>query len=224
MWTVQTIQDQIALEVDQSSSSPTEGGTDWDIRVGLMNRSLIDWRDSYDWDSLKKVHNGLVSVSGGASYVLPTDFNKLDGYPRITWDGTTTDNFPVIDPSKNQNYVDSDNFVNLFTNGRDGKVMYIHSNTLSSGASVQFTYWKSPVSLASASDVIEVPDPTFIVQRSLYYLYKGREDGRFPEAKLESEKILARMIENENTRGYAYADRRIPNELNEKYSFRIGEN
>jgi hypothetical protein len=221
-WTVLDCQTQIANEIDQSDSAPTQGGTDWNIRLNTLNRALIDWRDSSDWDALKKVHNGLVSISGGASYVLPTDFNKIDGFPKIIWDGATTNEFPVVDPSKNSTYTDSDKFVNLFTNDKDTKVMYIHSNTLSSGASVQFTYYKSPQSLASATNVIEVPDPTFLVQRALYYIYKGREDGRFPEAKTESDKILARMIENEASKGYAYQDRKISNELEDKFSFRVG--
>lgn len=220
--TVLDIQKWIAGEIDQSDSAPTEGDTDWNIRLNALNRSLIDWRDSNDWDSLKVVHNGLVSVSGGASYVLPANFNKIDGFPRIVWDGITTNEFPVVDPSRNGHFLDSDKFVNLFTNDRDTKVMYIHSGTLSSGASVQFTYYKSPQSLASAADIIEVPDPTYIVQRSLYYIYKGREDGRFPEAKVEADRILARMLENENSRGLAYQDRRVPNELDNKFSFRIG--
>lgn len=222
MTTVNDIQTWIAGEIDQSESPATEGGTDWDIRLGAMNRSLIDWANSNEWSALKKVHNGRVSVAGGASYVLPSDFAKLDSFPRITWDGTTMNEFPVVDPSKNTQYNDTDNFVNIFDNARDTKVMYIHSGTLASGASVQFTYWKSPQSLASAADVIEVPDPNFMVQRTLYYIYKGREDARFPEAKIESEKILARMIENENSRGIAYNDRRVPNWNEERYSFRIG--
>jgi hypothetical protein len=221
-YSVNDAQIAIANEVDQSATAPTVGGTDWTIRLSLMNRSLIDWRDSNDWESLKKVHNGRVSVAGGASYVLPTDFNKLDGFPLIVWDGTSVSQFPVIDPSKNSQHYDDDRFVNVFTNDRDTKVMYIHSGTLSSGASVQFTYWKSPMTLSSASDIIEVPDPTFIVQRALYYLYKGREDGRFPEAKVESEKIMARMIENESSRGIAYEDRSILTGNQSYNSFRIG--
>ena len=221
-YTVNDIQTWIANEIDQSESPATVGGTDWNIRMGAMNRSLIDWANSSEWSSLKKVHNGLISVSGGASYVLPTDFSKLDGFPRITWDGTTTDEFSAVNPSKNSIYNDSDRFVNIFVNSRDGKVMYIHSATLSSGASVQFTYWKSPQSLSTVSDIIEVPDPNFIVQRSLYYIYKGREDGRFPEAKVESDRVLARMIENENSQGLAYNDRRISNWNEERFNFRFG--
>lgn len=213
MYTLQDAQEQIASEMDQSPTAPTAGGTDWNIRKNALNRALIDWENSNDWDSLKVVYNGKVTVAGYATLSLPNNFKKLDGYPAIMWDGTRVDRFKVIDPSYNNQYYDTDLYVNVFDNAKDGKYLYIHANTLSSGASVQFTYYKSPQSLASATDIIEVPDPTYIVQRALYLIYKGREDGRFPEAKVEADKILARMIENEASRGIAYQDRSIPNSL-----------
>lgn len=209
-WTLQDCQEQIASEMDQSPNAPTAGGTDWNIRKNALNRALIDWENSNDWDSLKVVFNGKVTVAGFATLGLPADFKKLDGFPGIVWDGASFNEFQVVDPSTNSLYLDSDRYVNVFDNERDGKTMYIHANTLASGASVQFTYYKSPQSLASATDIVEVPDPTFIVQRALYLIYKGREDGRFPEAKVEADKILMRMIENESSRGFAYKDRSIP--------------
>lgn len=222
-WSLLDLQNQIASEIDQSPTAPTQGGTDWNIRANALNRSLFDWSESYDWRVLLKVHNGVVSTStGNASYALPTDFRKLDGFPRITWDGTNTASFTPIDATKNIQYVDTDKYVNILGNDRDNKVLYIHVPTLSSGASVQFTYWKSPQSLASATNLTECPDPTFLVQRSLYYLYKGREDGRFPEAKEESDRILSRMIENENTLGQAHNDNRVPNWNESRYGFKIG--
>lgn len=216
-WSLYEIQKQIASEVDQSDSPPSEGSLDWNTRLSAINRSLIDWSNSNEWSCLKAVHNGLVSVSGGASYVLPVDFAKIQSYPRIVSDGSTMYEFPVVDPSKNTIYNDTDKFVNILGNS----VMYIHAPTLSSGASVQFVYWKSPASLASGSQVSEIPDPTYLVQRSLYYIYKGAEDGRFPEAKVEADRILARMIENENSQGLAYVDRNIPDQLGQR-NFRIG--
>lgn len=220
-WSLYEIQKQVASEVDQSDSPPVEGTSDWNTRLSAINRSMIDWANSNEWEALKVVHNGLVSVSGGASYVLPTDFAKLESLPRIVSDGVGAYEFPAVNPSKNNLYNDTDKYVNILGNDRDTKVMYIHAPTLASGASVQFVYWKSPQSLASASQVTEIPDPTYLVQRALYYIYKGAEDGRFPEAKVESDKILARMIENENSQGLAYVDRNIPNQLNQR-NFVIG--
>lgn len=216
-YTLQDAQEQIASEMDQSPTAPTAGGTDWNIRKNALNRALIDWENSNDWDSLKVVYNSKVTIAGFATLGLPANFKKLDSLVGIVWDGNTYDRFPVIDPSLNNQYNSSDRFVNVFDNAKDGKALYIHSATLSSGASVQFTYYKSPQSLASATNIIEVPDPTYAIQRALYYIYKGREDGRFPEAKVEADRILARMIENEASRGLAYKDRSIP-----VGSFRIG--
>lgn len=218
-WTLLDLQNQIANEIDQSDTAPTQGSTDWNIRLNTLNRALLDWADSYDWEVLKKIHNGLISTStGNASYALPTDFKKLDGFPIVAGVLLTP-----VDPTKNQQYTDSDKYANILGSDRDSRVLYIHSgNTLSSGASVQFTYWKSPISLASATNLTECPDPTFLVQRSLYYIYKGREDGRFPEAKEEADRILSRMIEQENVLGQAHNDNRVPNWNESRYSFRIG--
>ena len=222
-WSLQDIQNQIAGEMDQSATAPTAGGTDWNIRLNAINRALIDWSVSNEWNALKVVHNGIISTStGNASYVLPTDFSKLESYPRIVSDGQAAYDFPVINPSKNNEHTDSEKFVNILGSNSGTKVMFIHTNALVSGASVQFIYWKSPATLSSATDISDCPDPTFLVQRALYLLYKGREDGRFPEAKVEADRILARMIENENSLGLAYEDRRVPNQLEEKYNFRIG--
>jgi hypothetical protein len=221
-WSLQDIENNIAGEMDQSATAPTAGGTDWNIRLNAINRSLIDWSNSNEWNCLKAVHNGIISTStGNASYVLPANFAKLESYPRIVSDGQSAYEFPVVNPSKNNIYTEADKFVNILGSDSGTKVMYIHA-PLVSGASVQFIYWKSAATLSSATQTTDCPDPTFLVQRALYYLYKGSEDGRFPEAKVEADRILARMIENENSLGLAYEDRRVPNELEEKYNFRIG--
>lgn len=221
MWTLLDAQQQIASEMDQSPTAPSQGGTDWTIRQNALNRALFDWENSNEWETLKVIYNSRVTAAGYATISLPVNFKKLDGFPKIMWDGSRSDNFPVIDPSNNYLHTNTDLYINLFDNARDGKNMYVHSPTLASGASIQFTYYKSPQSLATSTDIIEVPDPTYIVQRALYYIYKGREDGRFPEAKVEADRILARMIENEASHGLAYQDRSIPNDLANR-GFRIG--
>ena len=222
-WNLNDIQTQVAVELDQSNTPPEEGDADWNSRRSVINRALRDWAESYDWKSLLKVHNGIISTStGNASLSLPANFKKIDGFTRIVPDGSNTYDLPVVNPSKNRNYVDSDRFVNILGNDRDNKVMFIHAGTLSSGASVQFTYWATPASLVSGSDVAEIPDPTFLVQRSLYYLHRAAEDGRFPEAKVEGDRILARMIENENTLGLSEIDRQVSVGGQKFVNFRVG--
>jgi hypothetical protein len=222
MYTLQSLQDAISNEVDQSATGPTNGGTDWNIRLNLLNRAQKDWSETYDWSALLKVFNGNVTADSFVTLSLPVDFKKIDGYPLITWDGSSTNQFPVIDYSKRTQYSDSDRFVSILGNDSEGQSLIIHAGSLSSGASVQFTYYSSPVSLSSAGSLTQCPDGTYLIQRALYYLYKGREDGRFPEAKKEADKILARMIENQNTLGLAHEDNRIPRWEETHYSFRLG--
>jgi hypothetical protein len=222
MFTLQSLQVALANEIDQSATAPTDGGTDWNIRLNLLNRSLVDWSNTYDWSALKKVHNGKVTVASFATYSLPADFKKLDGFPLIAWSSGTTDNFSVIDPSRKTQYTDSDRYAYVQGNDKDGMSLYINPANLISGASVQFTYYASPMSLASAGSLTECPDGSYLIQRTLYYLYKGREDGRFPEAKAEADKILARMIENENTHGLSSDDNRIHRWEDSHFNYRIG--
>jgi hypothetical protein len=222
-WSVTDIQTNIAIELDQSATPPTVGGTDWTIRLNAINRSLRDWAETYDWEALHKIHNGIISTStGNASYALPTDFKKMDGYVSIVADGSTTYEFPHENATKNILYNESDKYVNILGNESSGHVMYIHSNTLASGASVSFTYYASAATLSSESQVAEIPDATYLVQRSLYYLYKGREDGRFPEAKVEADRIMARMIENENVKGWGSTERRVSKYQHPFKNWRIG--
>lgn len=216
-WTLTDIQTQIAAELDGSATIASTSA-DWANRLVAINRSLIDWAETTDWNALLKVHNGQISTAtGNASYALPTDFRKLDSTVRIAGD-----EYPIVHASKTTQYVDSDKYAVDLGNDRDGHVLYIHAPTLASGASVQFSYYASPASMATTTDVVACPDPTFILQRSLYYIYKSREDGRFPEAKAESDKILARMLENEVALGRGYVERNVPNWMNERHSFRIG--
>jgi hypothetical protein len=183
-----------------------------------LNRAVRDWEQSNEWSSLLKVHDGLVSTSSAnASYALPSDFQKLDSPVLV---GGITTNLLVVHPSDNVKYLSSDNFVNVLGNDRVGNTLYIHTSTLASGASVQFTYYARAATLATTTSVPDCPDPTFLVQRALYYEYKAKEDGRFPEAKAESDRILARMIENENSLGKGYIDRSI--QTNTFGGWRIG--
>lgn len=209
--------------MDQSATAPTTGGTDWNIRLNALNRALFDWGEAYDWSVLKKVYNGVISTStGNASIAMPAGFRKLDGFVRIAYNGINVADFTPVDVTRNAEYITNDQVVNILGNDKDARTVYVPYVTLTSGASVQFTYWASPVSLSTTTSLTECPDPTFLVQRALYYLYKGREDGRFPESKEEADRILIRMIENENTLGQAHSDNRIHNWNETRYSYRIG--
>lgn len=214
------IQTQIAFEID-GNATISSSSSDWGSRIFPINRAITDWGETYDWRQLLKVHNGNVSVAGLATYSLPSNFKRMMGFPKIIYDGVTDQDFPIVQPYRNYEFnSNADRFVNIIGDPNSGQFMVINSPTLASGASVSFTYYASPVSLASTGQITDCPDASFIVQRALYYIYKSREDGRFPEAKVEADRILARMIENENTLGVGYQDRNV--QIPGLNRFRIG--
>lgn len=216
-WSLSDLQSQMAVELDRSITAPSETQSDWLTRRAVLDRANRDWAESYEWASLLKVHNGLISTStGNASYVLPADFKKMDSAIGV---GGITDPLLVVNATDNNKYTSSDNFVNILGNESSGYVASFHAS-LSSGASIQFTYFSQVTSLSTTTSVSPCPDPSFLVQRALYYVYKGTEDARFPEAKAESDRILARMIENENSLGKGYVDRSF--QVLSKNGFRIG--
>lgn len=197
--TTDEVQSRVASIVDQNESTSAISSTDYSLRLKYMNMALLEWSEIYDWQCLYNEFNSLVSTSSAnASIALPTDFRKLASYPRITWTGTTTDEFPEVRPQEDGKYIDTDKRIFVLGNPQDGYTMRVLGVTLVSGASVKVPYYMSVQSLASPANIAEIPNPDFLVKRTVAYLWESREDPRFPEAKAEAEKILRNLIEMEN--------------------------
>jgi len=218
---VQELQNRIAAIVDQSSTAPTAGSSSWNLRLKYLNMAQREWEEAYDWSTLYKEYNTLTSnSSGGPTISMPSDFRKLAGYPKITADGSNTDEYPEIDPQTKEQYLSTDEYCYVLGNDKDGYSLIINPATPVSGASIFIPYWAAAASLASPADVSMCPDPNYLVQRSVAQLWEARGDPRFPQAKSEAEKLLQRMVEQENTRGYGYHNE--VKHAEDKKSFRWG--
>jgi len=194
----------------------------WKLYINMAQR---EWAETYDWQSLYREYNTLTTTAGtdanGTTIALPSDFRKLAGFPKIMADGETTNEYGQIDPQKKEMMASDEHYCYILNNGSSN---YLFANgTIVSGASIFISYWKSPASLVSPADVVDCPNPDYLVQRTIAYIWESREDSRFPEAKAEADKILARLLENENTQGYAY-DQTILTPEKKSFSFRIGRN
>lgn len=201
---LQDIQNMIASEADQTATI-TAGTSDWNLRLVYINWAQRDFSETYDWRCLLKEINTLTSqATGNATVALPWDFRKLASFPKITWDGSTTDEFPEIDLTKSAQYADTDKYVTVQGNPRDNYCLVVHPPSLVSGASIYYPYYAVLPSLVSPANISSIPDAEYLVQKSLFYLYRARSDPRFQEAGARADAILARLIENEETRGEAY--------------------
>ena len=204
------VQSRIASIVDQDQNTANISSGDYALRLKYMNMALSEWQESYDWQTLYTEFNSLVSTStGNASIALPTDFRKLASFPMITWDGTTTDSFPETRPQEAGRYNATDKRIEILGNPQDAYTMRVYGVTLVSGASVKVPYYMSAQSLVSPANIAEIPNPEYLVKRSIAYLWEAREDSRFVVMKQEAERILAQMIDYENVFSEASTNDRI---------------
>lgn len=221
--TVDEIMSRIASVLDQDPNTANLSATDYALRLKYINMSLSEWAEIYDWQVLYKEYGTQTSTStGNASVTLPQDFRKLASFPAITHTGTQTDLFPETRPQESGKYISTDKRVEIHGNFQDNYTMVVFGVNLQSGASVKVPYYSSPQSLASPANVPVIPQPDFLVKRSIAYLWESREDPRFSQMKQEAEAILRNMIEYENVFGEASTFDRVKTYEENRYNFKIG--
>lgn len=217
------IQSRIAAIIDQDENTSNIGATDYSLRLKYINKAQQEWAEIQDWQTLFKEYNMNVSTStGNASVVLPNDFRKLAGYPKITFDGINTDSFPDVLPQED-GYAADERRIWILGNPNSGYILRVFGSTLASGASVKVPYFSSPGSLASPADLPAVPNSDFLVQRAISLIWESREDPRFPQAKVEADRILRNMMERENTFNRASDNFRAKTWDEVKYGYRWGK-
>lgn len=221
--TVDNIQSKVASLVDQDENTSNLDSTDYSLRLTYLNRSLFKWAEIQDWQVLFKEYNMAVSTStGNASVVLPNNFRKLAGYPKITFDGTNTADYAEVLPQNDQ-YEKTEKRVWILGNPNSGYILRVFGATLASGASVKVPYFASPVSLASPADIPEIPNAEYLVQDCIAQIWESREDPRFPQAKADADRILSNMLTFENTQNVASDWGRVKTVDEIKYGTRWGE-
>lgn len=222
--TLDNVQSRIAAVLDQNEDTADISSADYSLRRTYINMAQREWSETYDWRSLYRESNLRVSTStGNASVVLPREFRKLAAMPRITYDGSTTEFFPEIRPQEKHMYASTDLFVYVMGDQESEHIMFVNAGTLSSGASIMLPFYRSVVSLVSPTNVVMCPNPEYLVQRSLAYVWESQADERFPQAKQEADKILRQMLEHEQVYGEGYEDRIQTTERKNFNNFRWGK-
>lgn len=216
---VNELQKRINAIFQEDPTAPTAGGDTWNLYLAYLNMAQQEWQEAYPWTTLYKEVNTMTSQStGNATLSLPSDFRKVDGFLKISDGGTGS--YKQVDPDKRDQMTPADKYYYIL--GYPGSYnMVINPGTHGSGSSIFYSYWSVAQSLASGADVSVCPDPAFLVQRTLGYLWEARDDARFPGAKAEAEKLLTRMLEYEQNKGVSF-DNTIRTVEQNRYGHRIG--
>lgn len=221
--TVDEINSRVAAVVDLDENTSNLDSEDESLRRKYMEMAQKEWAEANDWRQLYSEYNMLVSTStGNASIVMPGDFRKLAGYVKIAYDGTSNDQFSDIRPTEQDQYNENDKRVAVLGSPYGGYILRVFGASLSSGTSVKIPYYRSPVSLATSTTIPDVPNPDYLVQRTIAYVWEARGDERFPLAKAEAQTILSNMIEYENVFGRGADWDRVKTVEQTRNNFRIG--
>ena len=221
--TLDNLQAKVASIIDQNEDTADISSADYSLRREYINMAQREWAETYDWRSLYRENNSRISTStGNTSVALPADFRKAFGFPKITYDGSTTEEFPEIQPQEKDQYSATARYVVFLGDQNVGFTMVVNGPTLGSGASVFLPYIASPASLVSPANVAMCPNPEYMVQRTLAYIWESRSDARFQGAKAEADKILQRMLEYEQTYEPGYIDK-VQTHERKYYNFRWGK-
>lgn len=216
------VQSRIAAVADQDESTANISTADYSLRTKYINMAQKEWAETYDWKVLFTEYNSLVSTSSAnASIALPSNFRKLANYPQVA-SGGETNKYKETLPQDDSQYSESDKRAWILGSPNSGYVLRIFGTTLTSGASVKVPYFRSAVSLVTTTDVSDIPNADYLVQRSLAFIWESREDARFPQAKAEAEKILSNMLEFEQVPNSASDWDRVKSVEETRYGFRIG--
>lgn len=221
--TLNDVISKIASVVNQETSV-TDTSDEYSLWKSYVNQAQQEWADVYEWQQLLGEYNAITTTPGtnanAATIALPLNFKKLAGFPKITADGTTTNEYMEINPLTKSQYLATEQYCYVLYS-RPTTYLIVNPGTIVSGASIFLAYWKSLTSLASPNDVIECPNSEYLIKRSIALIWESREDARFPQVKAEAEKILQRALMFDSAKGVGY-DNKIQMIEESKYDFRLG--
>lgn len=180
--TLQEILIDTSAYLDQTTDLPT--GDDLAIRVNYANQRVREWENSYRFEVLKKRY---VLSATMATISLPSDFVAIAGNPQALLDSNGNfQEYTQVDPSYIYSQTNSH-----FSYKLENNLIF---NGLSSGATVSIDYFRSAATLATLTDVCEVPDHNYVTNGIIASVLQARGDDRFPIVEAKTQNLLIGMI------------------------------
>ncbi len=187
--TLQEILINSSAYLDQSTSIPTSD--DFNIRLNFANQRIREWENSYRFSELKTKYTIGATL---ASIPLPSNFSAIAGNPKELLDSNNNwQEYTQVDPS--YIYDQQDPHFSYILNDT------IIFNNLSSGATISIDYFRSAATLATLTDVCEVPDGNYVVNGIIASVLQARNDDRFPVVEAKTQNLLMGMIGNNQSSG-----------------------
>ena len=179
-----------ASYLDLDATLPT--GTELTTRIRFANLAVKEWSEAYKWKQMKV--ESTPSLASFASLGIG-NFKKLNGFPMEYLSEGIYQAYPEIRPEDRfEKEIDAKYSYVL---GSEGTGFSLHLNGIAVGATLTIPYIRSASTMATLTDICEVPDSTFVVDRVISYVLQARNDERFPIVIADGNRLLRNMITEE---------------------------
>lgn len=191
--TLQEILINSSAYLDQNIDLPT--GDDLDTRKNYANQRVREWEKAYKHKVLKTKY--IFTASTLASITMPSNFSSMAGDPQELLDGNNNwQSHAEVDPSYIYDQTDN-NFCYLM--GSEYQGFNLIFNNLSVGATMSVDYYRTAATLATLTDICEVPDGNYVTQGVIASVLQARGDDRFPIVESKTQQLLLGMIGSEQS-------------------------
>lgn len=179
-----------ASYLDLDATLPT--GTELTTRIRFANLAVKEWSEAYKWKQMKV--ESTPSLASFASLGIG-NFKKLNGFPMEYLSEGIYQAYPEIRPEDRfEKEIDAKYSYVL---GSEGTGFSLHLNGIAVGATLTIPYIRTASTMATLTDICEVPDSTFVVDRVISYVLQARNDERFPIVIADGNRLLRNMITEE---------------------------
>lgn len=204
--------ERLALHINGDITAPTTGDDEYNLWQSALNQAQDDWYETdYNWETLRKTFRTTLATSG-TTISLPTDFTKLDGYPKF---GGTE--YQEVRVEENERFADTDEYVNV---DLAQNLLYVNPPAVSA-LSAEIRYWSRPTSMTTPTATSPCPSDNYLVYNAASKLLFQQENPKYRELKDQADILLAQMIGKEVNKS-EQADTSIKNTIQTKYNFTLG--
>lgn len=169
--------------LDLEAAEPT--GDDLTVRTSYAQQAVREWADASRWAELSTPYSVFATL-GTAS--LPTNFKELEAKPK----DLSNNYYPEIRVADRLTKSTDEKY--SFVTGNQSTGNIITFNALSANATLSLTYQRQPSNMATLTDVCEVPDDLYVVQKVISLVLQSRSDERFPIVEADAQRRLNNMI------------------------------
>lgn len=174
--------------LDLDAAQPA--GTELSTRTSYANQAIWEASAVAQFREFQNIY--VVNVSSAATISLPSDFREFMTAPRLLDSNGTWVAYEQIDPLDVYGKQSSDKYCYVLGNPSSGYNAIF--NNLTANCTLSIVYQRYPSGLATLTDVCELPDPQYVVEKIKSYVLQSRRDERFPQVQAMSEQKLKNMV------------------------------